>query len=251
MIYVFVFLIGLAFGSFASVIVHRLHTREGGIFRGRSKCPHCANQLGALDLIPVVSYVVNKFKCRFCKKPISSRYPLLELSMGGLFLLTTYLIGTTNIPQLIFYLFISFIFVLLTFYDLLFKEIPDEVSLPAFTVIMFYMVFTNAFSSASLIIGVIIPVLFFGILHFGSKGKWLGGGDIRIGAIMGALLGHPMILIGLFFGYLSGSIFSLTGLIIGKFNRRTQIPFAPFLLLGTYFAIFLGQQTINWYIGLF
>lgn len=250
MVYFFIFLVGLAFGSFASVVIHRLHTHERGILNGRSKCPKCAHRLAARDLVPVLSYVVNKFRCRFCKAPIAARYPVLELSMGGLFLLTSCMVGIDDPLRLIFYLFVTFVFVVLTVYDFLFKEIPDEVSLPAFFIALAYMIYVGQYTGASLAIGVLIPVLFFGILHFGSKGRWLGGGDIRIGALMGALLGYPMILAGLFFGYFTGSVFSVIGLTLGKFNRRTQIPFAPFLLLGAYIAMFWGEGAVQWYLEL-
>ncbi len=247
LIYIFIALIGLAFGSFASVIIHRLHSRQKGILWGRSKCPRCENELGVLDLIPVVSYVINKAKCRFCKKSISSRYPILELSMAGLFLLTTHLVGWSNIAHLVFYLLVTFVFVVLTFYDFWFKEVPDEVSIPAIIFVLIYMAGFKQMTPFSLTLGVGVPVLFFGSLFFGSRGRWIGGGDIRIGALMGGLLGWPMILMGLFLGYLTGAFYSLIGLAIGKFNRRTQIPFVPFLLLGTYITIFWGTKLLTWY----
>lgn len=250
MIYVFIVLVGLAFGSFASSLIHRLHTQHKGLVRGRSFCPKCATQLGVRDLVPVLSFVVNKFKCRFCKQPIAFRYPLLELCMAGIFLLTTALIGVGDVTKSIFYLFIAFVFIVLTFYDFLFKEIPDQISLPTFFIALLYAILNQSFSLPDLLIGIAIPVVFFGALHFGSKGRWLGGGDIRIGAIMGALLGYPMVLTGLFFGYLFGSIYSMVGLAFRKFNRGTQIPFAPFLLLGTYVAMFWGQAILDWYFGL-
>lgn len=248
--YIFIILLGLALGSFASVLIHRLHTHDKGIVWGRSFCPKCANQLKARDLIPVVSYLISKAKCRFCAKPISVRYPLLELSMAGIFFLTTALIGTGDVTKEVFYLFIAFVFIVLTFYDFLFKEIPDVISLPAIFVAILYALLYHVFSVRDLVIGVAIPVAFFGTLFFGSGGRWLGGGDIRIGALMGALLGYPMILTGLFFGYLFGSIFSLVGLALKKLNRRDQIPFAPFLLLGTYVAMFWGKPVVDWYFSL-
>ena len=249
MLYIFITLAGLIFGSFASVIIHRLHTQEKGIFVGRSKCPYCAKHLGPLDLIPVLSYVINKAKCRFCKEPIAFRYPLLELSMGGLFLLTSYLVGTQDPLNLIFYLVITFVFVLLTFYDFLFKEVPDEISLPALLISILYMLIAGHLSWFSLLLGVMVPVFFFGALYFGSKGRWIGGGDLRIGALMGSLVGWPYILLSLFLGYLTGAIYSLIGLAIGKFTRRSQIPFVPFLLLGTYLSMFWGEQMIDWYVS--
>lgn len=248
--YFFIVLLGLAFGSFASVLIHRLHTHDKGIVWGRSFCPKCANQLKARDLIPLVSYVINKFRCRFCAKPIALRYPLLELSMAGIFFLTATLIGTGDFTKEIFYLFIAFVFIILTFYDFLFKEIPDLISLPAVFVAILYAVLYDVFTLKDLLIGIAIPVAFFGTLFFGSRGRWLGGGDIRIGALMGALLGYPMVLTGLFFGYLFGSIFSIVGLALKKLNRRDQIPFAPFLLLGTYVAMFWGRQIVDWYFNM-
>lgn len=249
-IYVFIILVGLAFGSFASALIHRLHTRDRSILGARSFCPKCANQLVARDLIPVVSFLINKFKCRFCKKPIAFRYPLLELGMAAIFFLTVSLIGTGDITQMVFHLFIAFVFIVLTFYDFLFKEIPDQISLPAIFIAILYAVLNQTFTVTNLVIGIAIPVVFFGILHFGSKGRWLGGGDIRIGALMGALLGYPMVLAGLFFGYLFGSLYSLIGLALKKFGRQTQIPFAPFLLLGTYVAMFWGRIILDWYFAL-
>jgi len=250
MIYVFIILVGLSFGSFASVVIHRLHTHDKSLLGARSFCPKCANQLEVRDLVPVFSYLVNKFKCRFCKKPIAFRYPLLELCMAGIFFLTIALIGTGDVTKTVFYLFIVFVFIVLTFYDFLFKEIPDQISLPAIFIAILYAVLNNSFTLLNLAIGIAIPVVFFGVLHFGSKGRWLGGGDIRIGALMGALLGYPMILTGLFFGYLFGSIYSLVGLVLKKLDRKTQVPFAPFLLLGTYVAMFWGRDILDWYFAL-
>ena len=245
--YLLIGIIGLAFGSFASVLVHRLHMQDDGIFGGRSKCPQCYKQLRKRDLVPVLSYLINKAKCYFCKTPISARYPLLELSMAGLFILTSLMIGTADIPQLVFYLYISFVFVVLSFYDFLFKEVPDAVSLPAVAISIVYMLTYGGMAGKSLAIGFAIPVLFFGALYFGSQGRWLGGGDIRIGALMGALLGWPVILTGLFIGYLTGSIYSLGGLALGKFDRKTEIPFVPFLLIGAYTGIFWGKDLLTWY----
>jgi prepilin signal peptidase PulO-like enzyme (type II secretory pathway) len=247
MIPIFLFILGLVFGSFASVIIHRLHTREKGLLAGRSKCPYCSKHLRSRDLIPVLSYVINKFKCRFCKEPIAFRYPLLELSMGGLFMLTGLLVGINTPWHLAFYLLMSFVFVILVFYDFLFKEVPDVISLPFAGVAFCFSVLSGLHSLSSLLIGIVIPVLFFGALFFGSQGRWIGGGDLRIGVIMGALVGWPLVLVALFLGYLSGAVYSLSGLALGVFKRKSQIPFAPFLLLGTYLALFWGKNILDWY----
>ena len=250
MIYLFIILLGLVFGSFASVVIHRLHTQDSHGIMGRSFCPRCAKQLAIRDLVPLFSYLINRFKCRFCKQPIAFRYPLLELGMAAIFFLTASLVGTGDVTATVFYLFVAFVFIVLTFYDFLFQEIPDQISLPAIFIAILYALLNNVYSVTDLAIGVAIPVAFFGALHFGSKGRWLGGGDIRIGALMGALLGYPMILTGLFLGYLFGSFYSIVGVVFKKFNRQSQIPFAPFLLLGTYVAMFWGQAILDWYFAL-
>jgi len=248
--YPIIFLIGLGFGSFASVIIHRLYYKEEGIFWGRSKCPTCKHVLNAIDLIPLLGCLINKLKCRYCKKPISLRYPLLELTMGLFFILTSFLTGFSNPFILSYYLLITFIFVLLSFYDIQFQEIPDEISLPTILLTGIVGYFGHLNTLSDLLIGFAIPVAFFSVLFFGSRGKWLGGGDVRIGGIMGFLLGWPNVIVGLFIGYLVGAIYSLAGLLSGKFTRKSSIPFGPFLLLGSYFALFFGHEIISWYLGL-
>ena len=248
--FIIITLIGLCFGSFASVLIYRIKFGKKGILTGRSYCPECKHKLGVKDLVPLLSYISTKGKCRYCKKSIGIAYPALELLMGGFFLLTAYLIGTENITQLIFYLFITFVFVLVTMYDILYQEIPDEVVLPAIVITIAYQWITGGLGAVDLWTGIAIPTIFFGALFFASRGRWLGGGDIRVGALMGAILGWPNILLGLFLGYLTGALFSTIGLITGKISRKSLIPFAPFLLLGTYIAWFWGEELIKLYLNL-
>ncbi|MBU0727606.1 prepilin peptidase, partial [Patescibacteria group bacterium] len=113
-----------------------------------------------------------------------------------------------------------------------------------------FLAVSGVFTITNLLLAVGVPVLFFGALFFISKGQWLGGGDIRIGALMGALLGWPIVLISLFIGYFIGAIFSLFGLVFGKISRKSQIPFAPFLLIGTYVAMFWGREILEVYLNL-
>lgn len=244
------FFLGLAFGSFASVVIHRLHTKEKGIVFGRSKCPQCEKTLTILDLIPLLSYAMHKGQCRSCEKHISKMYPFLELMMSFFFVLTTYLVGLESIALLIFYLLITFVFVTVSFYDGLFQEIPDEIMLPMIVLTGVAMYFFGLESAASLAKGFLVPVLFFGFLFFVSKGHWLGGGDIRIGALMGFLLGWPNVIVGLFLGYLLGSIWSAGGMLMKKFTRKSHIPFAPFLFAGAYITMFWGDDLLGWYINL-
>lgn len=249
-LYIIIFFLGLGFGSFSSVIIHRLHTHEKGIFCGRSKCPKCQHTLNAIDLIPLFGYLINRFKCKYCKEPISVTYPILELVMGSAFLMTSVLTGLDKPYLLGFYLLLTFIFVLLSFYDIFFQEIPDQISLPTILITGLGVFFGHLNDPVNMFIGFAVPVSFFSTMFLASKGRWLGGGDIRIGAIMGLLLGWPNIIVGLFLGYLSGSLYSLIGLATGKLGRRSPIPFGPFLFFGAYIALFFGKNILDWYLGM-
>ena len=249
-IYLLSFLTGLCFGSFASVIIYRLHNGEKGLLWGRSKCPKCKHTLGPKDLIPVFSFLFSGFKCQHCRKPISFIYPLLELTMGLSFLITTYWIGIESLWKLLYFLFLTFIFVTISFYDILFQEIPDSLSLPTIILAGLAGVFGHFHTLSSLAIGFAIPVAFFGTLFLASRGRWLGGGDIRIGAIMGLVLGWPKVLVGLFLAYSIGSVFSAIGLATRRIHLKSAIPFGPFLFLGAYIAMIWGDRILDWYLRL-
>lgn len=246
--YAIVFLLGLLLGSFASVLISRTRTGEKGMLLGRSHCPGCRHVLGVADLVPVLSYVGSKGKCRHCHKKISAFYPLLELGMGLMFVLTTWLAGPEADPWVLAtYLVMTFAFVLISVYDGLYQEVPDVFSLPTALFCLAAFPLLELYGPWDGLKGLIVPTAFFGALFFGSRGRWLGGGDLRIGLIMGAVLGHPLVILGLFLGYLFGAIFSVIGLLTRKLSRKSTIAFGPFLLAGTYVALFLGEGIWGWY----
>ncbi len=243
-------LLGLLFGSFASVINERLYRGEKGILAGRSRCPKCKKTLRWIHLIPLLSYVLLGGHCAFCRKKISRKYPLLELTMAATFALTPLLpqAQTSNL-SLAFYLFVAFISIIVAAYDLEHQEVADEIILPAAAVALAYQILIAKIPINDLLLGMAIPIGFFGMLFGMSRGKWIGGGDLRVGAFMGALLGWPQIMVGLFAAYLLGSVISLGGMATGQLHRKSRVPFAPFLLAGTYVALFRGQELLNWYLG--
>ena len=130
--YISVFIFGLLFGSFSSVLISRWKNKEDGILMGRSACPHCKNTLGARELIPLFSFIFQGRKCKHCKTKIPWRYPILELSMGLVFVLMSYAgieIFHVALPSLalFFLIFLGFITIVYIFYDIFFMEIPDEI----------------------------------------------------------------------------------------------------------------------------
>lgn len=166
------------------------------------------------------------------------------------FAATTAWAGVDHYGQLAYYLFLTFIFVAISFYDILYHEIPDSLSLPTIVLSGFLGWFWHIHTLSSLSLGFLVPVAFFGLLFMASRGRWLGGGDIRIGGIMGFVLGWPKILVGLFLSYFLGSLFSLAGILSGRLKMKSTIPFGPFLFLGTYITMLWGDRILDWYLGL-
>ena len=206
----FIFLFGLAVGSFLNVIICRLETKES-IITGRSHCPKCGAVLKWLDLIPLISFLLQKGKCRYCKGKISLQYPIVELTTGLLFLLIF------NWLNIVIACFLIIIFV----YDLKHYIIPDKIIFPA---ILLALIF-----NWSNILSAVLASGFFLSLVLISKGKWMGLGDVKLAALMGLILGWPNICLALFLSFLSGAIIGLVLIALGKKTIKSQIPFGPFL----------------------
>ncbi len=238
------FLLGLALGSFLSVLIYRLHTGKPGILWGKSICPHCNKTLGAFELIPLFSYLIQGGKCRGCKRTIPWHYPVLELSNGLLFVG----IALAQFTPLPLYLFYGLVLIFVFFYDLLYMEIPDEVMFPSIAVALLATFHFEVVLWQSALLGAGGLVAFFLIQILLSHGRWLGGGDLRIGAFMGLILGWQLTLVAVFVSYLLGSIMSLVLLSAGRVSRKSMIAFGPFLVLGTLVALFYGQPLLTWYV---
>ena len=272
------FIFGTLFGSFASVLIWRIRSWEGGIATGRSHCPKCQYTLGALDLFPIFSYLFLGGKCRFCHTKISPVYPFLEVTTGILFALSGHFFinpvllfsgSHTEIIKLVFFLAIALITVVFVFYDILFMEIPDEVLIPA-NLLLFVLLFVTSlgaslpifnhflpFQNTLLNIPIINALLgsfgifaFFYLQIFVSWGKWMGGGDLRIALFMGLVAGAKIAALGLLLAYFAGSVIGL-GILAYTRNRNTEVPFGPYLALWLYISLFWYTPIIEWYTRLF
>ncbi len=249
------FVFGTLIGSFISVLIHRTKTKKKGILLGRSQCPHCKKTLKWSNLIPILSWILQNGKCQKCKKKISIHYPLLEIVTGLIFVTTLLTWDFTTqkelLPHFVFYL-AEFIFLIaIFFFDLLHKEIPDSFSLPAILIAIVGGLLLKTVAPASMVLGILVVGGFFLVQFVLSKGVWVGGGDIRLGALMGALLGLNMGLMSLVLAYLIGGIFATYLMIAKKVSRKTQIPFGPFLITGLLTTLFYGEQLLAIYQGLF
>ncbi len=257
-----VFIFGLIIGSFLNCFVYRLEVNKG-FLKGRSFCPICKHELAWQDLIPVLSFFLLKGRCRYCKKPISWQYPLVELATAILFVLVANKqlvvgnpLGTLSVVNVLFSLIISSFFIVIFIYDLKHYIIPDKVICPAILLTLIYGIFYSYFMLHApgfmLNIGVaaIGAATFFLLIHLVSKGQWLGFGDVKLAFLMGLYLGFPKILVALFLSFLIGAVVGLALVAQNKKSLKSEVPFGPFLTLGTFIALFFGEQLILWYLNL-
>jgi len=246
MIQILAITLGLIMGSFLSMLIPRLHNGDKGIISGRSKCPFCKKILGALELIPLFSFIFQKGECKECKKKIPFWYPAIEITMAAGFLGITYYFGT--FMEMGIWAALYWIFLYIFFYDLRYKEIHDVVLIPGIIFALGASFFIG--DPISSLIGAAIAILFFGVQFVVSRGKWLGSGDIFIGAFMGLVLGWELTLVAIFISYILGSVIGVGLMIFNKAKGETAVPLGPFLVLGSMIAFLYGDQLIQLYLGL-
>jgi len=253
LIYLSIFVFGLIFGSFLNCVIYRLHSGES-FLKGRSFCPNCQHILSWPDLIPVFSFLILKGKCRYCHKPISLQYPLVELATGTVFLLIFWNLEF-GIWDLLFRLLISCFLIIIFVYDLKHYIIPDQVIYPAIVIAFLYNIYQFTINNQQLTINNFLSAFgaaaFFLTLVLISHEKWLGWGDVKLAFLMGLFLGWPKILLALFLAFFIGAIIGIELIILGKKTLKSEIPFGPFLVSGTFLAMFFGQKLIDTYLNLF
>ena len=254
-IYALIFLFGLIIGSFLNCLIYRLEKNKS-FLKGRSYCPHCNKTLKWFDLIPILSFLFLRAKCRYCKKKISFQYPLIELVTGLLFVLIFWHFGFNVGFVALSYFLISTVFLIIIFvYDLKHYIIPDKIIYPAIVIAIIFNLQFLAFNQFSIfkfsILSAVLPALFFLAIILLSRGRAMGWGDFKLAILMGLLLGWPNILVAFFLAFLMGSLVGM-GLIISKRKTiKSMIPFGPFLVIATFIALFFGEQIITWYLLFF
>ena len=292
--FIFIFLLGLCFGSFLNCLIWRLHKKQS-LF-GRSYCPKCQKQIAWYDNLPVLSFILLGGRCRWCQKPISWQYPLVELITAVLFLIA-FIINTkfpispaiagsrqggdnfqfpnnfqflisnfqtdpnflpaqagklqiTNFILLFRDWLIIAVMMVIFVYDLKWYEIPDKVSLPA-CLAVFFLNLALGGSLWNLLFSGIIGSSFFLLQFLISGGKWIGGGDIRLGLLIGLALGWPNVLVAIFLAYLIGSVVGLALIITGKKHWGEKAPLGVFLTSATVITMFWAEKILVWYWQLF
>ncbi|MBU4217110.1 prepilin peptidase [Candidatus Parcubacteria bacterium] len=254
----FALLFGLIIGSFLNALIWRLHTGES--MMERSKCPKCGKAIAWYDNVPVLSYLFLLGKCRGCKMRISFQYPLVELITGLLFMLAFNFSARGGsvlggqLPNYIFFItlfrdfFLISTMIIVFIYDLRWYLILDVITLPSIAV-LFVLNLVLGISWQSLLLSGIIGGGFFLLQFIISKGKWIGGGDIRLGFLMGIALGWPQIITALMLAYIAGAFIGIGLIVFGKKKWSSHVPFGVFLSVATIVTLFWGDPLLRWYFG--
>jgi len=250
-LYIFVFLFGAVVGSFLNVCIYRLPEGKSVVFPP-SSCPRCQTQIRWFDNVPVLSWLILRGRCRFCSEPIAWRYPLVEALNG---LLTTALfvkLGPTT-SFLVLFLFCSSL-VVITFIDLDHQIIPDVISLPGIVIGFACSFFLPWLTWNASLLGIIagggsLLLVAYGYQFLTGK-EGMGGGDVKLLAMMGAFLGWKAVPFIIFASSLVGSVIGGTVMLLQKKDAKLAIPFGPFLAFGAVLYIFYGREIIFWYLNL-
>ena len=238
----FAFIFGAAIGSFLNVCIFRLPA-ETSIVKPRSQCPYCQHPIRNVDNIPLISFIVLRGKCRDCGGKISWRYPLVELITAALALLLFLKFGLT-LKFLAFFIFTA-VLIVITFIDLDHQIIPDIISLPGIPVFFLAAIFLVKIPWMEALIGLLIGggVLFAiaFVYELLTKREGMGGGDIKLLAMIGGFLGWKSLLFILLFSSFFGAIIGITAMIIKKQDMKYAVPFGPFLSAAAVAYLFLGD----------
>lgn len=242
LMYFFAFIFGAAIGSFLNVCIFRLPAKIS-IVKPRSQCPYCQHPIRNGDNIPLISFILLRGKCRDCGGKISWRYPLVEFITAVLALLLFLKFGLT-LNFLVFFIFTA-VLIVITFIDLDHQIIPDVITLPGIPIFFLLAIFVVEIPWKEALVGLLIGggVLFViaFVYELLTKREGMGGGDIKLLAMIGGFLGWKSLMFVLLFSSFSGAIIGITAMIIQKQDMKYAVPFGPFLSAAAVAYLFLGD----------
>lgn len=273
MIIVGLILLGLCLGSFVNALVWRVyqqaqehkkqqpnpkHLQKLSILNGRSMCTSCGHELAAKDLIPVLSWTSTGGKCRYCHGKISPQYPIVEVATSTLFIASYIwwpkeLEGTQTVIFGLWLLLATGLMALLV-YDLKWYLLPNRIVYPlsglagAIAIINVATASNHLEVALNTVVSVVVGGGIFYVLFQVSGGKWIGGGDVKLGWLLGLSLGTPgKSLLMIFIAALLGSLVSVPLIANKKLKKSSVIPFGPFLIMAAFFVQLFGQEILDWY----
>ena len=238
----FIFVVGAVVGSFLNVCIFRLPA-EASIVKPRSQCPHCHHPVRNCDNIPLISFIILRGKCRDCGGNISWRYPLVEL-ITALLALLLFLKFSLTLSFLIFFIFTA-VLIVITFIDLDHQIIPDILTVPGIPIFCLAAIFLLKIPWLEALLGLLIGggILFMiaFVYELISKREGMGGGDIKLLAMIGGFFGWKSVMFILLFSSFSGAIVGITTMIIKKQDMKYAVPFGPFLSAAAVAYLFWGD----------
>lgn len=239
---VLVLTLGLLIGSFLNVCIYRI-PRKQSIAYPPSHCPKCDESLKPVDLIPVISYFLNKGKCKYCGDKISLQYPTVELLNGLIYLFLYFEFGLSII--FIKYIILSSLLLVISFIDYKLKIIPNQLVIFG-SIIGLALNIVNF--NQSFLTGIVGMVIGGGIFLIIALVGPMGGGDIKLMAMLGLFFGWQLILLITFLSFIIGALVSVVLLAFKIKSRKDEIPFGPFISMAAMIAIIYGDQIIEWYL---
>lgn len=241
-----IFIFGLIIGSFLNVCIYRI-PQGLSISYPPSSCTHCNSRLKKKDLIPVISWLFLGGKCRYCGESINSRYPFVEMVTAILFLLTYIKIGFVVV--LILYLILTSILITISFIDIDHRIIPNKINLFALILFIVSNLLIGYINWKSAILGSFIGGGFLFLLVLLTRGAGMGMGDVKLMGVLGLFLGFKNTILALLLSFILGGFFGVWLLLHRKKGKRDEIPFGPWLAVGTFLSLLYGREIIDWYIG--
>ena len=246
-----VLLFGACIGSFLNVCIYRIPENKSIVFPG-SFCPNCNKSIPFYCNVPILSYIFLRGRCKFCKQPISIRYPLIEVLTGLFAILLFHKFGLT--PAMIYWFVFISVLITISFIDIDHQIIPDIISLPGILIFASSFYFLPEMTIKDTLLGVLAgggslyAIAFFYYLL--RKQEGMGGGDIKLLAMIGAATGIKGVAFTIFAGSLFGTLFGILIMLYTKMadTKNLRIPFGPFLSVGAILYIFYGKQLIQWYL---
>jgi leader peptidase (prepilin peptidase)/N-methyltransferase len=241
-----VFVFGLIVGSFCNVVIYRLPQGKSIVTPG-SQCRLCGNSVRPWDNIPLLSYFLLKGRCRFCKEPISARYPTVEFISGVLYVWLYVKFGFSM--SFAIYALMASTLVVVAFIDFDHKIIPNSITLPGMVIGLGLSLGIAPIAPLTSLLGLFAGGTLFYLIAVISRGG-MGGGDIKLIAMIGAFLGWQGALFTIFSGALLGSLVGGTLMLLGRKGRKDKVPFGPFLSCGAILFMLSGEDLVQWYLNL-
>lgn len=248
-------LVGLAVGSFLNVVVWRVPRGES-VVSPPSACPSCGHPISPRDNVPVLSWLLLGGQCRHCHERISARYPLVEASTAALFAVVALRFGPSwELPA---FLYLAAISIALALIDIDVHRLPNAIVLPSYPVAGVLLVgaaLLQGDPGAALrcvLAGAALYAGYFVLAFIYPAG--MGFGDVKLAGVLGLYLGYlgwPELLLGGFLGFIVGGVGGAVLIVLRRAGRKSKIPFGPYMLLGAWITVFVGDPVLDWYLGIF